>query len=229
MTTGQTDVFIDSEGDNWYRRNRSALEQFDPSADPAMHVLRLYALAPRSVLEVGASNGFRVDAIVKTTGARGVAVEPSADAIADGRRRYPAVAFVQGAAHSLPVQEAFDLVVANFLFHWIDRALLLRSAAEIDRVVADGGFLLLGDFAPSNRVRVPYHHLPGQDVFTYKQNYAELFTSSGIYQLRALATFGHPGHIPSTSASETDRTAVWLLRKSLRDSYTESAPPAVNR
>jgi len=95
--------------------------------------------------------------------------------------------------------------------------------AAIDRIVEDGGFLLIGDFAPSNRVRVRYHHLPDQDVFTYKQNYAELFTSSGIYQLRAMATFGHGGHVPSLSPPEAERTAIWLLRKSLRDSYTGSA------
>jgi SAM-dependent methyltransferase len=225
MRTGQTGVFVEFEGDNWYRRNRSALAQFDPSADPAIQMLRQYGLTPRSVLEIGASNGFRVDAIVQTTSARGVAVEPSSEAIADGRQRYPAVEFVQGAAHSVPLDDAFDLVIANFMFHWVDRALLFRSAAEIDRLVADGGFLLIGDFAPSTRVRVRYHHLPDHEVFTYKQNYAELFAASGLYQEVGVATFGHPGHSPSAVVRESERTAVWLLRKSFHEGYVESILP----
>jgi len=221
MTLGQTGVFIESEGDNWYRRNRSALERFDPSSDPAIQVLRQYGITPRSVIEIGAANGFRVDAIIKSTAARGVAIDPSAEAIADGRRRYPAVEFVQAAAHDVALDDTFDLVVVNFMFHWIDRALLFRSAAAIDSVVADGGFLLIGDFAPLNPMRVRYHHLPDREVFTYKQNYAELFTSSRIYREVGVATFGHPGHTPSATPRDADRTAVWLLRKAIREYYTE--------
>jgi SAM-dependent methyltransferase len=226
MTTDQTGLFVDFEGDNWYRRNRAALERFDPSADPAMQMIRQHVAAPRSVIEIGASNGGRVDAIVQATGARGVAVEPSPEAIADGRRRYPRVEFLQGAAHEVPVHGTFDLVIANFVLHWISRGLLLRSVSELDRLVSDGGYLLIGDFAPPAPARVAYHHLPDRDVFTYKQNYAELFASSGIYRLEGEILFGH-GQGTGQHVGESDRCAVWLLRKSLHDYYGDAKRPAV--
>src|SRR6185503_8283483 len=123
----------------------------------------------------------RLAAIHRVTGARTLAVEPSAQAIQDGLANFPFVTFVRGTADAVPLHESYDLVIVNFVFHWIDRLNLLRSVAEVDRLVRDGGFLIVGDFQPANRVRVPYHHLPDRGVHTYKQDYAELFQCLGLY------------------------------------------------
>lgn len=194
--------------------------------------MRLYGLRPRRVLEVGAANGVRLAAIAEACGADVVALEPSKAAIADGRARFPGVEFVRGSAHAIPLDEPFDLVIVNFVFHWIDRRSLLRSVAEVDRLLAEGGFLILGDFLPSNLVKVPYHHLPGGDVHTYKQSYAATFVGSGLYHAVCLLTDAHAPRQDRAASSltadapEHERIGAWLLRKALDEHYVEVELPA---
>lgn len=210
-----------SEGDQWFARNRQALEQFDPDADFPLRLMELYDLRPTSVLEIGAANGVRLAAIAAHYGARVVAVEPSSEATRCGRARFSQVTFVQGTACALPLSESFELIIVNFVFHWIDRANLLRSIAEIDRLLVDGGFLIIGDFYPSNMVKLQYHHLAEQEMFTFKQNYAATFIGSGLYHPVCLITGDHASHSLAGAVDEDERIGVWLLQKKLREHYAE--------
>lgn len=218
-------MFAATEGDRWFQRNKAALLAFDPDADLPMRLMTLYALRPRAVLEIGAANGFRLAAIRGRYAAGVAGVEVSAAAIIDGTTRYPEVRLVMAPAHALPFRESFDLVLVNFVFHWIDRSRLLASVAEVDRVVTEGGFLILGDFFPANLVRTRYHHLPEGEVYTYKQNYAGAFLASGLYHPVGLLTADHASKGLTPSAGEEDRTGVWLLRKSLHSHYLERPFP----
>jgi hypothetical protein len=98
---------------------------------------------------------------------------------------------------------------------------LLRASAEVDRLLADGGYLIIGDFAPVNLTRVQYHHLAEYTVYTYKQNYAALFLASGLYRAVGLASGDHASKTPRADGSEHERTSVWLLRKALKEHYYE--------
>lgn len=226
MRSDQDQIFAAFEGDKWFERNKNALERFDPEADFPLKLMQLYRLRPRSVLEIGASNGFRLAAISDRYGSRVVAVEPSVKAILDGKARFPCVEFVRGGAQAIPLQEFFDLIIVNFVFHWIDRANLLRSVAEIDRLLLDGGFLIIGDFYPLNLIKVQYHHLAEQEVYTYKQNYAAVFVASGLYHPAGLITGDHSARTLTGAAAEDERTGVWILRKVLKGQYVEVSPPS---
>jgi SAM-dependent methyltransferase len=209
----QDSVFMESEGDRWFERNQMALNSFDAAADLPVKLIELYNLRPERVVEIGAANGFRLAAIRGRTGADVVAVEPSARAILNGKASFPFVAFVRGAASAVPLRESFDLVIVNFVFHWIDRANLLRSVAEVDRLVQDGGFLIIGDFHPANFLQVPYHHLKNENVRTYKQNYAATFIASGLYHPVCLLTGDHAEKALDATAGEDERIGAWLIRK----------------
>ena len=221
MVRSQDDLFGASEGDHYFQRNQAAYNAFNPSQDPPLRLLDLYQVNPKSVLEVGCSSGFRLAAIAERHGARVVGCEPSAEAITAGRLRYPRVEFVQGRASALPFDGPFDLIIVNYVFHWVDRSTLLRSVAEVDRVLEDGGFLVLGDFAPMNRHRRPYHHLPGESVFTYKQDYAAVFLASGLYYPVGMLTGTHSDGALRLRVPEDDRGGHWLLRKTLDENYVE--------
>lgn len=217
----QDAVFLEGEGDGWYARNREVLLAREPSRDTVLRAIAESGIGFGRVLEVGASNGFRLGLLRASRDCRAVAVEPSEKAIAEGRQLYPEVEFLRGTASAIPIKEdgAFDLVIVNFVMHWIDRATLLRSVAEIDRMVADGGYLVLGDFYPDAPQKVRYHHLPDQDVWTYKQDYPSLFAATGLYLPVHLSVFAHTGEEKRPDAPGQDRIMVSVLRKSLDAGY----------
>lgn len=221
----QDELFASSEADRYFDRNKSALRKADWSADPPLRLIELYHLQPQTALEIGAANGYRLGAIAARWGTKVTAVEPSAHAIADGQARFPEVTFLQATASAIPLHSQFELVIVNFVLHWVARDTLLRSVAEIDRLLADGGFLILGDFEPSNRTRVRYHHRPEQEIYTYKQHYPAVFLASGLYHAVAALTSGHGSPAPLADVSEGDRIGVWLLRKQLAEHYVAGTVP----
>ncbi len=218
----QDNVFTRFEGDRWFARNRTVLTDCSAAADLPLRLIDLYGLCPERVVEIGAANGFRLAAIRARTGAAVVAVEPSAEAVRNGKASFPGVAFVRGAARSVPLRASFDLVIVNFVFHWIDRACLLPVVAEIDRLVREEGYLLIGDFQPSNQMRVRYHHLSDDQLFTYKQNYAATFLASGLYHPVALLTGHHAHKKPDPAVAEQERIGTWLLRKTPGTHYVNA-------
>lgn len=206
----QDQIFLKKEGDGWFKRNLNVLGD---SFDVPSYLIELYNLKPKKVLEIGCSNGWRLAKIGDKSGAECFGLEPSLKAIKDGQRKYPKIKFKRGLASLLPFKEKFDLVIINFVLHWVDRGSLLKTIAEIDRVLSKNGFLIIGDFLPDYPVRNHYHHLPKQKVYTYKQDYAEIFTSSRLYGLVAKTIFNHGNKAGFSLAKSQDQCVCCLLRK----------------
>lgn len=220
----QDSIFVESEANEWFKRNQPALLR--PEKIPSDYPLRLLSfhkeLRPRRVLEIGCANGWRLSEIERRYGSVCVGVEPSDHAIEDGKSRYPNVQFYKGLAARLPVRESFDLVIVNFVLHWISRESLLSSASEIDRVTQKNGFLLISDFLPDSPELRDYHHLPGK-VFTYKQDYAQLFLASNLYSQVSRITFDHDDSLERAPVFESSvRAVVSLLRKSTSEFYRKT-------
>jgi ubiquinone/menaquinone biosynthesis C-methylase UbiE len=215
----QDSLFSDGEGDAWYERNRNS---YQPERDPIIHCLRRQTINPRNILEIGASRGERLAYLHESYQAGVAAVDPSAAAVADGHKSFPFIQFHVATARSLPLpDESYDLVIVNFVFHWIDRRSLLASAAETDRVLKPGGHLLIGDFAPFSPKKVRYHHRPEAEIFTYKQDYAALFLATAGYVLLCQQILDHRSLEPAPDVPEHERFAVTLLRKIPGGTYAE--------
>lgn len=218
----QETIFLQGEGDAWFRRNHCALDPAQREAtDYPLALLHAYHLRPQRVLEVGCSNGWRLHALQQRYGCACVGVEPSAEALAAGRSQFPAIEFRSGMAASLPCPpgETFDVVIVYFILHWVDRQALLTSLAEIDRVVADGGYVLLGDFLPDAPQRNRYAHRSDVEVYTYKLDYAAILESSALYTNVARLTFDHDHHKYAGAVGAATRGVCQLLRKSTSEFY----------
>jgi SAM-dependent methyltransferase len=190
--------------------------------DPPLKLLDLLNLKPKKILEIGAANGYRLAEMLRRYDqGTYVAIEPSQKAITDGQKRYPFIEFRRGLMDNLPLQEneVFDLVVVHFVFEWISRNTLLKSVAETDRAIADGGYLILGGFLPDTQTKVKYHHLPDREVFTYKQNYANIFLSSGMYTPIAQLTFNHDTNSFNPSIESENRSVCSILKKAKENLY----------
>jgi SAM-dependent methyltransferase len=211
--------FSEGEGDAWYERNR---DSYDAERDPVIHTLRCQNIRPRAILEIGASQGARLAELHKRYQAQVTGVDPSAAAVADGRRSFPVIQFFVATAKSLPLaDELYDLVIVNAVFHWIDRRSLLASAAEIDRVLKPDGHLLIGDFAPFSPKKVRYHHRSDAEIYTYKQDYPDLFLATAGYVVLAQQIHDHRSLEPAPEIPEYDRFAVTLLKKVPGGIYAE--------
>ena len=220
-TTSQDNVFLNSEGDNWFKRNATSLVGTH-EGDFVINLIQLYNIAPKKVLEIGASNGWRLNEINRIYGCNCVAVEPSELAIKAGEEKYPNIEFHKAVANELPFDndQKFDLVIFNFVFHWIGREQLFKSVSEIDRVLSDGGFLIIGDFMPDSPNKVNYHHIKDQQMWTYKQDYARLFTCSNVYKLIGFITGHHETKKFDPFVDHKSRMAATLLKKDY-DNYPE--------
>ena len=209
----QADIFSSGEGDAWFARNRLGQAAYDPERDPLGRFIAAAGLAPRSILDLGCSAGVRLSAWCQHYGAIGAGIDPAEAAIADARRRDPQQTWLVGTLdRHPPLTRTFDLVIVSFVLHWVDRRLLLASLAGIDAAVATGGHVLIADFSTDFPVRREYHHLAGQGVYTYKNDYPAMLLATGLYRPVFRQVLAYPSYAPVTPADH-DRVQVALLER----------------
>ncbi len=219
----EENIFLNSEADAWYKRNTSMLVPEVRTKDAALSLLRRRRLRPKRVLEVGSSNGWRLEALrVRNPHATYTGVDPSRAAVSGGKRLFPKLKLLRGVASALPVKGVFDLVLVPFVLHWVSREKLLASIAEIDRTVAEEGYLLVNDFLPHTPRRNRYHHLK-TGVSTWKTDYGSIFLSSGNYQLVERVVYDYETSKPATVRTpDNQRATVSLYKKKLGVGYRQT-------
>ncbi len=189
----QADIFLESEGDAWFERNRDRLGQFDSVSE----IIEDMGLQPDNVLEVGCANGWRLAKLRDKYNCKVLGLEPSMDAI-----RWGMVPIFQGTAENLPrsAGEKFDLIIYGFCLYLTDPSDWLRIAADADRVLKDGGHIIIHDFetfAPHARW---YEHRDG--VLSYHIDWSNLW-------------LGHPGYHLARRTFSTQHDTVIVLKKAL--------------
>lgn len=181
----QDEIFAQYEGDNWYRRN---IGNLTPKDDLIISILEQYNTLNENskVLEIGCANGYRLAKIYEKYKADVYGIEPSAAALADGQKKWPFIKFFRSTIKDFDVfnagfEEYFNLIIVNSVLHWIDRKYLLISIAQIDRMLKDGGYLIIGDFQTPFGIKNKYKHIEQHELFTYKIAYKEIFKSTWYY------------------------------------------------
>ncbi|MBE1237243.1 class I SAM-dependent methyltransferase [Phaeovibrio sulfidiphilus] len=208
----QSRAFLESEGDRWFERNRSALAEKPVFFDTEMikRVLAPFQNDINTVLEIGCGGGAKLNELCQFFKASGFGVDPSASAVAHGNATYSSCQLSVATASKLPYEDdQFDLVVFGFCLCMIDRRDILKAVAEADRVLKQGGFLAILDFDPAFRHKRPYHHLPG--LFCYKGPYPDLFTASGHYHPVCKESFSHTA--PQFDKDSNERLSLSILYK----------------
>lgn len=213
----QESIFLGGEGDAWYGRNRDALLE-GGKEDWPVNIIERNNLTPERVLELGCSNGWRLAKLQGRSNCL-VGLDASTAAIEDGQKLYPELELIRGGVSSVPINEPFNLIIVNFVLHWVDRDKLARTISEIDRLLEDGGMLIIGDFWPSEPARRKYHHLPQEDVWTWKQDYAQAFQSLGIYHKIDAQMYQHEKPTVGQVESGTSRAVCVLLQKDSSRGY----------
>lgn len=213
----QSAIFLQGEADNWFLRNKDQLVKNYNDIDWISHSLQPFSDQINSVLEIGCSNGIKLNKLSQFFNAQGYGIDPSSLAVEEGNATWnnQNIQLQTGTASSLPYpNQSLDLVYFGFCLYLLDRSDLLAAVAEVDRVLKKGGFVAITDFDPIARHKRPYHHREG--VFSYKQDYAKLFTESGLYYLVAKNSFSH--RQPFFDLDTNERVSTTLLYKEI-DAY----------
>lgn len=212
----QKEIFLQSEGDAWFTRNKQGIARRKLPDDDALlqELLDFLPVNTRGVkvLEVGCGDGARLAWLKDNLNADCYGVEPSVQAVAAARAK--GINALQGTAEALPFDnQSFDIVIFGFCLYLCDREDLFRIANEADRVLRSPGWLMIMDFfSPTPRART-YYHCPG--VQSYKMDYRALFTWHPDYECMT-HKIRHHGEASYTDDSN-EWVAVSVLRKRQRE------------
>lgn len=179
------DIFIKEEGDNFYKRNYKSLNTSIDIITNNISIKNNF-----NILEIGCSNGYRLSYLKKNNpDSNFFGIDPSISAIENGSNDKDINLSVGTCDHLNFQNNFFDIILIPFVFMYVDRDLLLKSVSEIDRVLKNGGKLIITDFYPNKPRKNSYKHIDG--MFIYKQKYFEIFTSTNNYFLQKLECFTH--------------------------------------
>lgn len=207
----QKDIFLNTEGDAWYRRNKdSVAARRLPDEDPLL--MELIPLLPPGrtarILEIGCGDGTRLAWLQRNADVECFGVDPSKEAAVAACAA--GINARQGTADELPYDSgAFDFVIFGFCLYLCDREDLFRIAGEANRVLGDSGWLLILDFfSPVPRSR-RYHHADG--IYSFKMDYRKLFDWHPAYECTTHRVRHHETGLHTDDPDEW--VALSVLRK----------------
>lgn len=175
----QKEYFMQGEGDAWLNRNRDILGKHDPVSE----MIEQQGIRPERILEVGCADGWRLAKLREKYGAVVFGVEPSMEAcIEAAERRVPVH---QMTASCLPVVSGgFDLIIYGFVLYLADPKDWFTIVAEGDRALADGGYLVIHDFA-EHLVAFAKHYEHRAGVLSYHVPFSQFWRVNPLYELIA--------------------------------------------
>lgn len=214
----QKEIFQISEGNRWFQRNKEShhLCDSDWMDDDIVHFMRHHDISPKKVLEIGCSNGKRLHILQKIFASEGVGIDPSFEAIEDGKQRFPNISLSLGTADTLAFKNnSFDTIILGFFLLMCDRDDLFKIAMEVDRCLKDGGMLIIQDFYASFSYKNSYAHLEG--MYSYKMDYASMFTWNPAYTEIAKELSSHS--VLNFKEHPDERIVITALYKNTEKAY----------
>ncbi|NDV22154.1 class I SAM-dependent methyltransferase [Desulfovibrio sp. JC022] len=201
----QKEIFMQCEGDAYSRRNVGAGEV--KFIDRKVQEF-LSEISASRVLEIGCGAGHRLDYLASCQAdTEYFGIDPSKKATESYSG--PAKLF-QGTADSLPFPDGhMDVVLFGFCLYLCDVEDYFIIAKEADRVLADGGFLVIIDFEPPFPYQNSYTHKKG--VLSTKMRFSEMFSWHPSYSLTSVIPFSNRMEKYDTDPNE--RISISILHK----------------
>ena len=212
----QKKIFSAIEGNKYYERNKNKLK--GPRNDPVIQAIAQLELYPKKILEIGCSNSWRLNLLKKIYKSDCWGIDPSAEAIEQGKKDFKEVNLEKGTADALPYEnQMFDMVIFGFCLYLCDRSDLFKIAYEADRVLMDLGHIVIYDFYPPFQYKNKYSHYKG--IYSYKMNYSNLFLWNPAYTLKYQKMFFHP---PLKKGTVDDIVSVMILEKNIECAFPDN-------
>lgn len=138
---------IIKEANHYFERNFSAMNNECSNGIKVFcdfYKKNLQKIKIENMLEIGCGTGFNLIYMNKNYGIKGYGIDPSDMAINYGKKineeNGTDIILSQGFADSIPYEsECFDMVYIGFCLYQVERELMARTVAEMDRVLTFGG------------------------------------------------------------------------------------------
>ena len=216
----QKNTFLSGEGNMWYQRNKSAFTTEKQKEDPVLLALEHCQIKPVRVLEIGCANGWRLAELHNRYNCETYGVDPSEEAIVDGKVQYPYMHLSVGTADDLPRIEPVDLIVFGFCLYLCDPEDLFKIAMESHHLLKNNGYIAILDFhPPTGHYRNKYSHKEG--VYSYKMNYSTIFSWHPAYIKVYEKIKSHTANNKNTFSPD-ELSSVQILKKEYALINTES-------
>ena len=213
----QKSIFLESEGDGWYKRNSKVINSKSPEINKLVRYLHPFKSEISSILEIGCADGSKSLFIGEQLDSEVYGIDPSSDSIISANKKLHDAKkignFLKGTADEIPFEDnSFDLVHFGFCLYLVDRDLLKSVVNEALRVLRpETGYLSIFDFDVSKPYENYYKHRSG--VKSFKDDYPKIFCAAANFHLIFKENFdsGEMG----MAINEDERTAITLMKKIL--------------
>jgi ubiquinone/menaquinone biosynthesis C-methylase UbiE len=193
----QSLTFLHGEGEAWMARNAG---RYDENSDPVLEAIDKYKLIPDRVLEVGCADGARLEVMQRMWGCHVEGYDPAYGS----KRGSSRVQVWAGTADRLQYSdEQFDMLIYGWCLYLCDPDDYFKIALEGDRILRDGGHLVVYDFYPDHTFKVPYKHKAG--LFSHHFDFSKLWLAHPTYSLCGRTVQGE--------------TSVTILQKDTKNAF----------
>lgn len=176
----QDDYFLKGEADAYFNRNSRKLSNVKKDEDFIFSSIVRMNIKPKTVLEVGCANGFRLNWLNQDYNCRVVGIEPSKQAVEDGNKKFPNIELKIGTSDMLEkIESFFNIIILGFFVYLLPREKLFKLAYEVDRHLEEGVYVVGLDFNTKFPIMNRYAHL--KDIYSFKFDLAKMFTWNPQY------------------------------------------------
>lgn len=171
----QKEIFLKSEGDKYFLRNKARYANSDFSKDNVINLIKSIITKKKrkfKILDIGCGDGGKLDYLTKNfSNVEAFGIDPSGKAIKNNKNKK--VKLKVSTADDIPFNFEFDIVVLGFCLYLCDDEDLFKIASEVFRVSKKSSYIIIEDFIREKVSYKNYKHR--KNIKTRKMNYTKIF------------------------------------------------------
>ena len=171
----------------YFFRNKKKLLNSNGYLKELLFLLNISKIKPKSVLEIGCMNGYKLNEIKKFYGKQSTkffGIDLSDKAIKLGKQKFKDLKlFKRSSLDIYKFNMKFDLILCDFLY-LLDREFIFKQFDLIYNSLNDNGNLIISDFDPS----FPHYNLDKRNkkLKSFKIDYRPFLIGSGLFKINLL-------------------------------------------